>query len=654
MRNLCGWLFATMFLFCGFPAWAATGGPDAFGYTWNDGAPYSWIDAASGTPITLQDDQMAGPYPIGFDFDFYGNTYNTFYVSDNGRIAFVNQPETFNIPCLPSDSPYVGYIAFYWDDFNPTSGGQVFAQLSGAAPNRNLIIEYYQVPHFGSTADSITAEVIISELNGDIYFQYQNPSLEAGANAAVGIMSPDGSTGLSILCHQATLTAGQAIRIDHPAFIKLSTTDNAKAAAPGQSVVYDLTLTNITGVQATIDIAVAGNSWPATPSPAQVTLQPSEFSTVQLLVEVPDNTVRWTVDGAAVTAAVTGAPTIFATVNLVTTAGPDWNVLSAILPTPVQNSAVVTDGSWIYVFSNYLAPGIEGHLMRFDLDGQSEEVNDLSPAINATDGAYLWDNLVFPGGVDELGEISDTLTVYDISDDEWVPGFTVPEPVALSAVVVLDDELYLIGGFDGEQALRDVWKFLPGPAKWRRMASMKEGRIRPVAGVANGLIVVAGGNDMVDLVTTEIYDPAANTWTEGEPMPLLMFSSADCTCNDLFLVIGGESENLVLDYVYAYDPVFDSWFPVSHLQTGRFATEADLLGGQVVVAGGMTALFVPAADAETLNMECTEEIHVVDKDFGEEPDDDATPDDDTADDDDSTPGDDDNDDNHKDEGCCGC
>ena len=69
---------------------ARAGGPDAFGYTWLDsneagGPTFSWADiSATGTLLLLGDDELSGPHPIGFCFDFYGIVYEEFSVSSNG------------------------------------------------------------------------------------------------------------------------------------------------------------------------------------------------------------------------------------------------------------------------------------------------------------------------------------------------------------------------------------------------------------------------------------------------------------------------------------------------------------------------------------------------------------------------------------------
>jgi len=65
----------------------AVGGPDSFGYTYNDSVSYSWISASTNSGLT-GDDESAGPINIGFNFPFYGMPQTQLYFSTNGLITF--------------------------------------------------------------------------------------------------------------------------------------------------------------------------------------------------------------------------------------------------------------------------------------------------------------------------------------------------------------------------------------------------------------------------------------------------------------------------------------------------------------------------------------------------------------------------------------
>ena len=64
-----------------------TGGPDGFGYTYDDTISYSWISASTNSGLTGED-EFTGPINIGFNFPFYGIPQSQLYFSTNGLISF--------------------------------------------------------------------------------------------------------------------------------------------------------------------------------------------------------------------------------------------------------------------------------------------------------------------------------------------------------------------------------------------------------------------------------------------------------------------------------------------------------------------------------------------------------------------------------------
>ncbi|MBN1815052.1 MAG: hypothetical protein JXA14_24675, partial [Anaerolineae bacterium] len=176
-----------------------TGGPDDFGYTWSDTVPFEWKDTSGGTPISLRDDDWRGPFLIGFGFTFYGQTYTQFYVDSNGYIGFDGtQVESVyaNAPMGHAGRPN-NLVAPFWDDLDPSQGGQVRYLTSGSTPNRFLVVEWNSVPLW-DTADYQTFQVTLYE-NGNIRFQYPNARQGTGGDlryATAGIENADGSIGL--------------------------------------------------------------------------------------------------------------------------------------------------------------------------------------------------------------------------------------------------------------------------------------------------------------------------------------------------------------------------------------------------------------------------------------------------------------------------
>lgn len=200
---------------------ASTGGPDDFGYTWDDSVPYAWIDATGGTDSGLQGiDAFVGPINLGFDFRFYENTYSQLYISSEGMITFGSGSTVWQNQPIPLAGFPNNFIAPFWDDLtvaSPYNSGKVYYQSGGTAPNRYTVVEWYNVTSCCSIpgSDYKTFEAILHE-NGDIVFQYQSLSGYL-RSATVGIEDSYGTIGLQYLYNASGLSNNKAIRFYRPA-----------------------------------------------------------------------------------------------------------------------------------------------------------------------------------------------------------------------------------------------------------------------------------------------------------------------------------------------------------------------------------------------------------------------------------------------------
>ncbi len=179
------------------------GGPDSLGYSWVDsdqsgGPEFLWDEISStGIDITgnMSDDNVSGPYPLGFDFEYYGNTYTEFYVSSNGFIRFGSNSS--NGCCsgqpLPSEDGINNIIAWAWRDGYPF--GNTFYENF----DDRTVIEFENYGLCCSASNgSATAQVILYE-SGDIKINYLTLTGNyTNGNHSVGIENEDGTVGLQV------------------------------------------------------------------------------------------------------------------------------------------------------------------------------------------------------------------------------------------------------------------------------------------------------------------------------------------------------------------------------------------------------------------------------------------------------------------------
>ncbi|MCP4312014.1 MAG: hypothetical protein GY790_12180, partial [Bacteroidetes bacterium] len=149
------------------------------------------------------DDGNWGAFPIGFSFDFFGNTYTDFYVTSNGLVMFGSGSSLYVNKSIPDASGADNYIAPFWDDLIIHSTGDIMYHTIGTAPNRKLVVQYSNMSFWNSTVLLGTIQVILYEGSNNIQTQYRNivdlsSDRASGNSATVGLENQDGSDG--VLC----------------------------------------------------------------------------------------------------------------------------------------------------------------------------------------------------------------------------------------------------------------------------------------------------------------------------------------------------------------------------------------------------------------------------------------------------------------------
>jgi gliding motility-associated-like protein len=169
----------------------------------------------NGTNLTMSDDSQQGPFNIGFNFCFFGQTYTQFYVGSNGWISFsAGQSITFTSSPIPNAGITVpkNCIMGPWQDWHPGIGGQIKYQVQGVAPCRKLIVSWVNVPMYSCTNLNGTFHIVIYESTNVIENFIQNkPSClqwQSGT-ATQGIHNAAGTTAITVPGRNSTAWTAQ-------------------------------------------------------------------------------------------------------------------------------------------------------------------------------------------------------------------------------------------------------------------------------------------------------------------------------------------------------------------------------------------------------------------------------------------------------------
>lgn len=226
----------------GPPQYSGAGGPDGFGYRWIDsdepgGPVFDWFDITGvGTSVTLSDDQNAGPYSLGFDISFYGNTYNSIRICSNGWASFTSTSTAYTNVAIPDAFDPNNALYGFWDDLNPANGGTVHYYADGA--NNRFIIQFTNVAYFSGTG-TVTFQIIVTPDN-DVLYQYLTMSGTV-TSATIGIENADGSVALQTVFNAAYIHDNLATRFFLPNASWIS--ENPSAGTIPANTSQDITIT---------------------------------------------------------------------------------------------------------------------------------------------------------------------------------------------------------------------------------------------------------------------------------------------------------------------------------------------------------------------------------------------------------------------------
>ena len=130
--------------------------------------PFHYQDYQQANRILgIFDDRMYGPFPIGFQFPFFGSVYDSIYIGTNGDVSFLYQSGSNWIRNhLPDSGGYRTSIYFPKADFIPFSNvSKIYRETIGQAPNRKYIVTYDSMYLFGNGCGASKLNFIQLELH---------------------------------------------------------------------------------------------------------------------------------------------------------------------------------------------------------------------------------------------------------------------------------------------------------------------------------------------------------------------------------------------------------------------------------------------------------------------------------------------------------
>ncbi|MFD0998047.1 immunoglobulin domain-containing protein [Ohtaekwangia kribbensis] len=164
-------------------------------YTVNTTGTFSPVTLTSPTTLTIGV-SISVPIGIGFNFNFYGNTFSSVRVFDNGFIRFSGTNATPVPQTIPNTVPPNDIVAIAWADLD-ASTGTIRYQTMGTAPLRVLVIEYNNVQFTNNTSDYVTSQILLYETTNIIEIHSTHIGSDGSAQT-MGIENAAGTAAATI------------------------------------------------------------------------------------------------------------------------------------------------------------------------------------------------------------------------------------------------------------------------------------------------------------------------------------------------------------------------------------------------------------------------------------------------------------------------
>jgi N-acetylneuraminic acid mutarotase len=188
--------------------------------------------------------------------------------------------------------------------------------------------------------------------------------------------------------------------------------------------------------------------------------------------------------------------------------------------------------------------------------------------------------------------------VYDPATGVWSPVASLTHARFGHSALVLDGKLLVLAGNDGTSALASAEVYDPATGAWSSAGALAQAREHHTATLLPGgkVLVVGGRHDGKPLVSAEVYDPSGSSPPASSSVgPLAQareYHTATLLTDGRVLVAGGRSaDDSSLVSTEVYDPVARTWSPKDSLKQARERHSAVLLpGGKLLVVGGFVKL----------------------------------------------------------------
>jgi len=216
-----------------------------------------------------------------------------------------------------------------------------------------------------------------------------------------------------------------------------------------------------------------------------------------------------------------------------------------VCPQVRSDAGVWKEGSQLYAVGGSDGEVVHASMEMYDM--ASDRWTACAPMSTARQNAAVCcvQDKIFVIGGSNGEEVVGSVECYSTTKRQWVNPRTVaismtsstfpsmPTPRQGAACCVLNEQIYVIGGFSGEEYVCNVDRLNWSTGTWNRCCPLPYARAGIGASVLNGTIYAAGGYDGEDrFATADCYDYIEDTWSPLPPMQVPRQGAVVAACQE--------------------------------------------------------------------------------------------------------------------------
>ncbi|XP_025404727.1 kelch-like protein 10 [Sipha flava] len=226
----------------------------------------------------------------------------------------------------------------------------------------------------------------------------------------------------------------------------------------------------------------------------------------------------------------------------------------------------------------------------YDLQLAPNMTNSIAPMLARP--RYPFEVLFAIGGWSG-GSPTAIIETYDTKSDRWtrIHNEDPHGPRAYHGTIVMNNEIYIIGGFDGLEYFNSCRKFNTDTKLWDEVAPMNSKRCYVSVVLLNNTIYAMGGFDGHHrLGSAEKYNFERNQWTLIAPMTTQRSDACAAVLNNKIYITGGFNGQECMSTVETYNVDTNEWTLLPPMQTRRSGVSCIAYHNSLYVIGGFNGL----------------------------------------------------------------